>query len=313
MSSLWRTSRTNLVRLVVSAAFLAVCACGPAKPEPEIASSAGEASYAQQYPAAVDDQISGFGKAQVELTKLDQGLKKVPGDFEGDVDYARVADALEQADRVGRSRTFVSGVEQLEAVRTFFEQEREPITKKVAGAAQYVAKQAGCSSDEVGGAAANALDKSVQERIEERLRKANDAQRIVERYREALGKKNAEKLEKDVTDVARASHVAFIVLVQHKVRLSAMIAEADSVHQTLDGAIGTERGYQSEPGRTDADKQASHTRVEAMKRAQESLDGAVGKARTTVQDIEARISNAQQQYQQALTELLQGLRAKVKK
>jgi hypothetical protein len=313
MSSVSRVFRTSNMRLAAVVALVGFVGCGPAKPEPEIASSAGEATYAQQYPAAVDEQIGAFGKGQVELTTLQEGFKKVPDGFDGEVDYARVADALEQADRVGRSHAFVHSVAELESVRAFFDEEREPIAKKVAGAAQYVAKQAGCASDDVGSAAAGALDKSVQERIEERLRKGNDAQRIVERYGSSLGKKNTDKLERNVNDVARASNLAYIVLVQHKVRLHAMLGEADAVRQTLDSAIATERAYQSEAGRTDAEKQSSHARVEELKRSQGSLDGAAGKVRTTLQDIDDRMAKAQREYEKALSELLQAVRAKIKK
>lgn len=293
--------------LVAVPASLALGACSPPPPEPEIASSAGEASYAQAYPQEVASVIESFGRAQVEIGQLSDGFPQYPGQYDAKAKKADVATALEQADRVGRSSAYHERMHDLEAARQFFEQERDPIAKKVAGSAQYVAKEAGCGA-EVGSAAAGALDKVVKERLEERTRQANDAQRMVERRREQLGDKNAEALTKQIGEVSRASHLAYIEIVEHKVRLRAMIEEADAVRRTGDELIEQERAYQAEPGRTDKEKAASHERIEAMKKAQGSLDAAVETAKRTVQDMEDRIKRSQEQYSRALADLLTSLR-----
>jgi hypothetical protein len=305
------------LRSVLIAALLGLGAgagigCSEQKPEPEIASSAAEPSYAQEYPDEVGAVIEAFGKGQVEVGELSGGFGKYPADYDEKVDNARVVEALEQADRAGRSAAYHEGRAELDAAAAFIDEEREAIKKKVAGSAQYVAKQAGCEA-EVGSAAANAFDKVVEERFEERLRSINDAQRIVDRHRESLGKKNAAALERQVNEVARASHLAFIALVEQKVRLRAMIEEADTVRRTVDEFIEAERAYQGESGRTDVEKKASHERIEAMKRAQASLDAAVESAKRTVQDMEPRISRSQQQYTEARDKLFEELRARAKR
>ena len=290
----------------------ALCGCSQPKPEPELASSAGEASYAQEYPAALESEVSAFGKGQVELDRLAQGFQKYPDELEGDVRWDRVAEVLEQADRVGRNRAYHDSVHDLTAVRQFYVEEHDPLTKKLAGSVQYVAKEKGCEAD-VGSAAAGALDKATDERREERLRKANDAQRLVERYREALGKKNAPILERQANEVSRASYLVRIELVEHKVRLKAMIEEADAVRATVAAAIEAERGYQSEAGRSDKDKEASHVRVVAMQKAQSRLEASLENAKHTTADMEQRIAESQKKYDDAFKQLLDAVKSRAKR
>jgi chromosome segregation ATPase len=303
--------RSRVTSVAAALALLAFAGCSQPKPEPEIASSATEPSYAQEYPAAVAGEAEAFGKGQVELDRLGQGFKKYPDELEGDVRWAEVAEVLEQADRVGRNRAYHDAIQDLTAVRKFYDEEREPLAKKVAGSAQYAAKEKGCDA-EVGSAAAGGLDKGMDERLEERLRRANDAQRLVDRYREPLGKKNAATLERQANEVSRASYLARIELVERKVRLRAMIEEAETVKSTAAAAIDAERGYQSSPGRSDKDKEGAHARIEAMKKAQSSLDAAVDNAKQLAQDMDQRIAEAQSKYDQALQQMLEAVRSRAK-
>jgi len=312
MNSVHHEPRLRATSIAATLALVALAGCSQPKPEPEIASSATEPSYAQDYPAAVAGEADAFGKGQVELDRLADGFKKYPDELEGDVRWEHVAEVLEQADRVGRNRAYHDSIHDLAAVRRFYDDEREPLARKVAGSAQYAAKEKGCEAD-VGSAAAGGLDKGMDERLEERLRKANDAQRLVDRYREALGKKNAATLERQANELSRASYLARIELVEHKVRLKAMIDEAETVKVTAAAAIDAERGYQSEPGRSDKDKEAAHARIEAMQKAQASLDAAVENAKQLAQDMDQRVTEAQRKYDQALQQLLDAVRSRAKR
>ncbi len=301
--------QSSLSVLASCAALIALGAgCGETIPEPEIASSAAEPRYAQSYPARVDSEISGFGDGQVKVKELATKFPSYPGALEGDVDYHGVAGIFEQADRVGRSRAYVDEIAKIEAARTFFEEEQDELTKKVGGAAHYVAKQGGCQGDEVAGAAVHALKKTVKERLEERVRDANDAHRLIDGHRDALGKKNSATLEQQVDEVTQASYLAHIGLVEHKIRINRLVEEAETIKQTAAALIKAEQEYQAESGRSDEEKKASVARAEAMKQAQASMDAATEKAKRTASDMEQRIEASQKQYQDALTALVAALR-----
>jgi hypothetical protein len=300
--------------LSVLASCAALCtlgaACSETIPEPVIASSANEPRYAQTYPARVDGEIQAFGDGQVKVKELAAKFPSYPSALEGDVDWNGVAGIFEQAGRVGRSRAYVDEIAEVEATRTFFEEEKDELTRKVGGAAHYVAKQGGCQGDEVAGAAVHALKKTVKERLEERMREANDAHRLIDGHRDGLGKKNSATLEQQVDEVTQASYLAHIALVEHKVRINRLIEEAETIKETAEALIKAEQDYQAESGRTDEEKNASVARAEAMRQAQAGMDGAVEKAKRTAGDIEQRVEASQKQYQDALTALVTSLRNK---
>lgn len=299
--------------LSVALLALALTACNQPKPEPEIASSAPHPLYAESFPQQVDATVAGFADGQVKVKELSQGFSKYPGELEGEVDHAAVAEMFEQADQVGKSHAYVDGIEDVAAAAKFFEEEQDEISKKVAGAAQYTAKQAGCEKEaEVGGAAVSALKKIVKERLEERLRDANDAHRLLARHEEALGKKNTEMLERQLDEVTLASYVAHIEMVEHKVRLRRMIEEAQQVKKTADELIDAETEYQKRSGLSDADKKASSERIAAMKRAKAGMDTAVNNAKRISEEMEKRIEQTQKSYEEAHKKLVDAHKAKTK-
>jgi hypothetical protein len=257
--------------------------------------------------------VAAFGEGQITVKEAAQKFSSYPGELEGDdVDYEAVAQMFERADRAGRSHAYVDAVEDIEAARRFFEEEDEEISKKVAGAAQYVAKQANCEA-EVGGAAATALRKAVKERLEKRLRERNDAHRLLEVHRKKLGDKNSAALDEQLDEVTLASYTVHIDMVEQKVRLRRMVEEAEQVKKTADASIEAEKAYQAEEGRSDEEKKASSERIDQMQKAKAGVDKAVSGATRMSEEMEKRIDESQKQYADALKKLLEALRAKVKK
>jgi hypothetical protein len=304
---------SSLLRHILGAVCIVVLvACEQQKIEPEIASSAPHASYAQSYPEHVEATVTAFGDDQAAIKETTGKFDEYPGQLEGDVDHDRVADILERADEVGRSRAYVERLREIEGVERFYEAEREELRRKVAGACQYAAKEAGCSG-EIGGAGAGALDRVMKERIEERLHEANDAHRMLERDRKKLGEKNAEALEKQIDEVSKASYLAHIELVEHKLHLRRLVEDAEKVKKTADEAIEDEKKYQQESGRSDEEKKASEERVKALRDSMSGVDAAAKKAERALEEIEPRIEKVQKDYKEARDKLLETLRSKAKK
>lgn len=308
----FRTNRYSVIWLCCVLGGGLGAACGETKPEPEIASSAPLASYAQSYPEEVEGAVSAFGEAEVTAKELDGKLGAFADEYKDEVDHGLVADALERADQVGRSHAYRDQLVEVEATRTFYEQEKDVIRRKVAGAAQHTAQQAGCDA-EVGGAAAAGLDRSMKEQLAKRLREGNDAHRIVERHREALGKPNAAVLEDQIDQVALASYLVHIQMVEQKVRLVRLIEEADQVEQTADELIAEEQAYQNESGRSDAEIKAATERIEAMKQAKSRLGTVVRHAKKTSEKQPDRVARSQKAHQDALAKLLDNLRKRAPK
>jgi len=290
-------------------AGLLLSACGSdQKPEPEIASSAGEATYAMDYASQLEGTISGFGDNEALVQESRSKFADYPGELEK-APWDEVAETVEQANETGKSQHYVEGIRKTGGAKAFFEEEKEEITKKTGGAASYTVKQAGCDV-EVYGPVASSLDKSVKKQLLEHQRRNNGAFMIIERHREQLGKENAAKLEEQADDIAFASYVVHIEMVEQKVTLTRMLEEASDVKSTMDQFIEEERSYQKVNGRSKDDIKASEARIQAMKEGQAKVDRLAKDGETLKEKIEDRLAKSQEQWNKAVEELADRYRRK---
>ncbi|WP_394823162.1 hypothetical protein [Pendulispora albinea] len=304
---LWTRSlrAAALVPLVV-----AMAACGPSKNGPEIASSATQATYAEVYPNDLQAIGSGFAQSEQEVQRVVGEMPRYPDDMKKQPDWKIVQSIYERADEAGKSYAYAERHREIEGARAFFDAEGTDIARKVGGSCQYVAKQKSCDV-ELSGVAAHALKEGVDTQLEKRLRASNEAHLIIERYREGLGKDNATVLEKQADSISYASYLANIELVERKVRLDRMVEDADQVQKTADGFIESERNFQKEPGRTDADKKASEARIADMIRSKNALESSKTQAKNLQKNVEERIKAAKKAYSEGIAALKDKVRARV--
>ncbi|WP_437497446.1 hypothetical protein [Sorangium sp. So ce1099] len=300
----------NRTRLVASALFLAghlfALGCSAPKPEPEIASSAPQSGYAERYPAELQATATSFSERE-------DVAKRVTGQFQGypdqlkEPDWKVVLDVTEQADAAGRSYDYVERVRAVDGAVAFFNDNKEDLTRKVSGAAQYVAKQKGCDVD-VTGATSHALEEGVERQLEKYVRDRNEAHRRIDRYRASLGKENAAALEKQADAVSFASYVVHIDMVEHKLRLRRMLEEIEAVKASIDESVEAERAFQSSGKRTDEERKASEARIEELGRSKAMLDSSATQAKQIDETMDERIAAAQKTYREAMDRLLATIR-----
>ncbi|XXY50809.1 hypothetical protein WME91_06655 [Sorangium sp. So ce269] len=300
----------NRTRLVASALFLAghlfALGCSAPKPEPEIASSAPQSGYAERYPAELQATATSFSERE-------DVAKRVTGQFQGypdqlkEPDWKVVLDVTEQADAAGRSYDYVERVRAVDGAVAFFNDNKEDLTRKVSGAAQYVAKQKGCDVD-VTGATSHALEEGVERQLEKYVRDRNEAHRRIDRHRASLGKENAAALEKQADAVSFASYVVHIDMVEHKLRLRRMLEEIEAVKASIDESVEAERAFQSSGKRTDEERKASEARIEELGRSKAMLDSSATQAKQIDETMDDRIAAAQKTYREAMDRLLATIR-----
>jgi hypothetical protein len=296
------TLRMNGLRALSLALLLATgaVACGAPPPEPAIASSATQPGYAQDYPAAMQQIVKDFGRDDDDARSLSGGFSGFPKELKAP-DWSVVGDIHRAADDAGRSRSYVDRNREVEGARAFFEAEQEEIVKKVAGSATYAAKQKGCEAD-LSGVVAKSLSDSVSKQLEKRLRERNEAHGIIDRHRTELGKEDAAALEVQADQISRASYLVHIAMVEEKVRLRALLEEAEQVKKTLDDYIARERASQGKG--KDADQKASEARIARANESKAQIDGSLTQGREMEKKMEERITAAQKRHADAMTPLL---------
>ncbi|WP_437629565.1 hypothetical protein [Sorangium sp. So ce854] len=300
----------NRPRFVASALFLAghlfALGCSAPRPEPEIASSAPQSGYAERYPAELQATASSFSEREDIAKRTTEQFKGYPDQLKKP-DWKAVIDVIEQADAAGRGYDYVERVRAVDGAVAFFNENRDDLTRKVSGAAQYVVKQKGCDVD-VTGATSHALEDGVERQLEKYVRDRNEAHRRLERHRASLGKENVAALEKQADAVSFTSYLVHIDMVEHKVRLRRMLEEMEAVKASIDEAVAVEREFQASDERTDEEKKASDARIDELGRSKAMLDASVTQAKQIDETMDERIAAAQKSYREAMDALLATLR-----
>jgi hypothetical protein len=278
-------------------------ACASQHVEPQVASSAAQTHYAASYPDHLQATSNDYVNTEGDVRRITTDFPKYPGQLK-DPPWSLVVTIVNRADEAGRSASYVDARRDFEATRSFFTQEREEITRKMAGSAQYAIKKKECECEvDVSGAISSSFKDAFEKQMDRRLRAHSDAHTLIERYRESLGKANAAALEKQADDISQASYATFIRAPELKARTSALLQEAAQVQKTLDQSIADERAFQAETGRAAADKKASAERVAKMEDAKVRIASAIPALQNLEKEIDQRNQALKKEYSDALESL----------
>jgi hypothetical protein len=286
-------------------------ACASQKVEPKVASSAAQVNYAMNYPGALQSTANDYVNTEGDVRRITTDFPKYPDQLK-DPPWPLVQSVVTRADEAGRSGAYVDAHHAFEETHAFFTEERDDITRRVAGSAQYVIKKKECSQCDVdvSGAVASSLKEAVDKQLEKRLRAHNDAHVLIDRYRDSLGKANAVALEKQADDISAASYSALVRDVELKAQAMHLLDEAGQIKRTLDQAVADERAFQAEPGRTAGDKKASNDRIAKMEDGKVRIDAAVPPLQSLVKEIDQRNQAMEKEYRDALEALKKAIQSK---
>src|SRR4051794_17040057 len=125
--------------LAACAAWMGACAvsCAGQKLEPQLASSAAQANYANDFPQALQSVSNDYVNSEGDVRKITTDFPKFPEQLK-DPPWPLVQTIVARADEAGRSASYVEAYRETQSVRSFFTEERDEIMRRVAGSAQYV-------------------------------------------------------------------------------------------------------------------------------------------------------------------------------
>ena len=287
--------------IVAVFALLAGAACTNEKPEPLTASSANQAGYAERYPESLGAARGRFGEMEAEAKRTGQEFQSYPDQL-NDPSWPDYLTVVEKADEDGRSSAYVERLEEVQHVKTFFDEEKGKIGQKVGGAAQFAAKQKGCDVDAYGATTA-ALDKAVEKQLEERLRAYSDAQRYIEEHEEELGKPNIEKIQDQADDISYASYLVHVGVKETKEDIETMVNEASDVEKTLDKTIEESKKISEDPKASPEKKKRAQEDASKAEAAKNRIQGEVQQAQQVLKELDQRTDQLKKEYDEALKQL----------
>lgn len=294
--------------------LLIAAGCNNQKMPVQAASATHQVSYAEAYPEKVRASTEGLTVSESATRKTIAEFSGYPDQLEK-TDFALVKQAIELADKAGKSKSYADVAEEGTQVREFHDQEKKEIHRAVAGASQYSAKEKGASqeaADAGASAAVFGLDRAVTKQLEERSKQSSDAQRFLEDHEEALGTKNLETLEKQVEAVSRASYVIYVESPKEKERLEALALEAEAVRNTLDKNIEEQGNVEGQSSSSAKQKKLAAARTASLKEARGKMDEVEVQAKDALKELEQRLKDNQAAYEEALKALLKALDEKAK-
>jgi chromosome segregation ATPase len=286
--------------------------CEDQKRPTVVTSSTGQSAYAARYPEELGASRAKIDAAEAKNHEVTQKFGNYPDEVKDPTSCSHYATVVDLADQAGTSSAYVDRLQETQGTAAFFKDEKDEISRQVAGAANYAAKQKGCEGADPGGAASHALDKSVEKQLQKRLRERNEAQLYIEDNQEALGKQNLDKLRDQVDDISLASYQAKVEVPQTRERMQDLVNEASEVKSTLDRTIKESQEIQADPKRSDADKAAAKKRADSAEAAKNKLDAEVQQAQQAIKDLEQREKKIKDEYNQALDALKKKIDEKCK-
>jgi hypothetical protein len=297
---------------ITSLIVCAVVALGCDKQqEPALyASSAGESSYAERYPAMLSALRNGHFEAEKQAYTLCGEFSKYPDELK-DPSWTHVQVVVQKADEAGKGADYAAGMGESQSVRTFYTEERDTLRQKVGGSAEHAAKEKNCDV-ELYGPIGGALDRSVEQGLEDRLHQRSAAHRAIEDNEDAIGKPNVEKLEKQADQIALASYLVHVRLPSTKREIDARLADASEVKKTLERTQEESKAVLDDPNASKTAKERAEQRASAARTAQASLDSEVEQAKKLGEELEQRAKATLEQYEKARDGLLQAIEEKAK-
>jgi len=300
-------SLSALVALLV----LSGLACSNQKPAPLFTPSSDQSGYASRFPEAMAAARGRIAEHESKAKRELQAFATYADEIKEPTSYKDVRTVVDLADSAGRSAAYVERRQEVDSAAAFFESQKEDITRSVAGAAQYTAKQKNCDVDTYG-SAAHALEKSVEKGLEKYLREHNEAHAYIEDNQDALGKPNLEKLRKQADEISDVSYMVHVGIPQSRERVEGMVAEANDVKKTLDRTIEESKTVEADAARSATDKAAAKKRRETAEAAKPRVDSELQQAQQMLEGLEERQKQITKEYEEALDGLRQKLDEKAK-
>jgi hypothetical protein len=126
----------------------AVSACAARGPETEVASSADSYGYAIAYPSTLKELNKRYADHADEARKMIGDVTNSDEAFlKSEESWQQVLEVVEAAERDGRSRAYVTTMEENQATAAFFQKEKDAIAKRISNNVKTGALNSGCTCE----------------------------------------------------------------------------------------------------------------------------------------------------------------------
>jgi hypothetical protein len=291
--------------------LLVATACADKQPKPVMAPAAGLPSYAVTYPDRLSAETALLVADKQQATEQSQKLNTRTTELKPGADPTVMLTIVRGADQSGKTEAYARANAEARGVRTFWEEERGPISARANAAAQKQLTTGNCGTCgqvDLNGQLSYAVGAGIDKQLEKRLRACNEAHRTIELNEHRLGANNVPAIEKLADDTALTSYQVNVALPQSRDRIDALLDEQDDVDATLGRAIEWERSYQT-AATSAGDKKDSQERLALLEKSRAAIPAAVTSAQAARKDLDPQIEALRKHYAETLEALEDELEA----
>ncbi len=304
--------KAALACIVGLSATLGLVGCQKEDPKSPDDIDSTQGSYAATYA----DKVTRLSKLiHTREAKAKEDIGSMPTFSEqlgDDAPPDKVIAIVDAADGAGRDGAYGEEARKLASVQAFFDDEKDPISKKAGAAAAYTVKQKSCDVD-VWGPVAQGVKDGFDDRVKDRYRKYNDAFLLIDQERDALGKKNVAALEEESDKIAEASYIVFVEIPDKRKRLEYLIQQFSKERDALNKLVVDEKDRQSKEKLKPEDQKTSDAHIKEWNDALGLLDSTEKDAKDNDQDIDGRLEALERDYKAGFSAMKDAIKAGKKK
>jgi hypothetical protein len=283
--------------------MMLVCAasgCASNQLQPTVVSSADTTGYAVRYPEALAAEAASFAAHKRQAHELSSRLGAPLRELRPGDDRALLLRIVDQADADGRRESFARAQRTDRTLRAFWDEERGPISARVAGATQKQVSEAHCTVADTQPAVQQALRAGYDRQLERRLNAHSEARTMLDRYRTRFSAATFAAMERLVDDIALDSYLVNVALVEDVNALNQRVSELDAVQATLQRSAEQEQALQKS-GQKGPEQKATEERLQQINASRSALAASRDKAQRELSDHQAQLQLARDEYARALT------------
>jgi hypothetical protein len=277
----------------------AAVGCASTQLRPTMVSPADATGYAVRYPDALSTDATSFAAHKRQAHALSASLTTGLSELKPSDDRMLLSRVVDQADADGRRESFAQAERNDRALRTFWEEERGPISARVAAATQKQVSEAHCTLADTQPSVQQALRAAYERQLERRLRAQSEAQHILERYKSRLTANSLTAMQKLADNVALDSYLVNVALPEDVNALNHRVAESTQVDTTLQHALAEERALQARAAKG-AEQKAITERIQQVNASRIALGPSLDQAQRELSDQQAQLQLARDAYVQAI-------------
>jgi hypothetical protein len=288
----------RVIALSFSVSLWIASGCAPARLQPVVVSSAGGLGYATRYPDILGAEVDHFVKDKQQAHALSGTLAQQAPKPRPEEDRGLLLRVVDEADTDGRRDSFAQSQRSERHLIAFWESERATIGSRVVSATQKQAAAEGCTQLEPQATVQQSLRESVTRQLEKSVRKDSEAQRLLELMKPRLSAATWNGMQHTADDVAHASYLVYVGLLEDTAELQRLVAEYPTVEASLQGALQSEQSLQ----RTHLapnDLKASQSRAQQWAARLKAAADSKARAEKELNNYELEVHNARTQYEQA--------------